>query len=322
MLSQKKRPYQGSSKLDSLTDVKDVSTTTPIRKIRINNRPKFLLDKFFEQKRKKALEKNKRKSQGGSSIGLKNTSSICTREIDERLASAAKKRGGKFSSFRIAPNEEDKLRHRNRQRQSLHVSKFQHGGVMEEEGNPPNYKPLLYSNLNDKNHKIGPCSPLVMIQSKNNFNESMPITISDFSKTINFNNRPSEKAYSKSSFNKKSRRPSMRIDGVVRVVEESLNESKKSRSRNRYRNCKSMNMNKKGILKERSKSKNKKFVKNGTKVSFSRKKKVFKYNPNHKIESRISKRRRARSEAAISRKSYGNTSNLGDLSILGGLGGN
>lgn len=313
MLSSKKRPYKGSSRLDSLTDVKDVSTTTPIRKIRINNKPKFLLDKFFEEQRRRV--KKIPKSQGGSSMGLKNTSSMCTYEIDERLASASKKKRGKFSSFRIAPIGEDKLKH-SRQRQSVHISKFQRDGVIEEES-APKYKPLLYANLGKNSQMIGPCSPLVKIQSKNSFRESMPITISDFSKTLN-NNRTSEIAYSKSSFNKKSRRPSMRIDGVVKVVEESLvNESNKSR--NRYRQCQSMSASKKGILKKRSRSAGKKLVKATTKVSFSRKKKVFKYNPKHKIESKVSRRRRVKSEAAISRRSYAGTSgNLGDLSILGG----
>lgn len=317
MLTQKSS-YNGTLKFDSLTDIKDLSATTPIRKIRINSKPKFLMDKMFSsQKRKKKSTQKKRHSQVSSSY--RHTSSLNTNEIDDRLSKISQIRRPRFSSFKKSPGDKP-----NDNRPSTRISKFQHE-IIHEVDTPKSIKEEKLNRIsfqNGKNGVIGPSIPLVRVESKNNYKESMPISISDFSRQ--FNNRTGEISHSKSSFKKSNnRRSSIRIDGVVRVVEESLanEDSPKSSRKARVRQSRTMSVRKKGILKKRTRSHNGKgMVKKTTKVSFSRKKKVFKYNPKHQIEGKKSRKRKRRvqSEAAIGRKSlFSGTINLGNVSIMG-----
>lgn len=307
--------YINEPKLDSLTDIKDLSTTTPIRKIRINNKPKFLVDKFFSEKKTRPLI-IKKPSQGTNSMGNGNTGSFKTHDLDEKMMQDRRKH--RHSSFKQTSVDK-----KFKKGAPVIISKFQPKIIEEEKSNS--------NKDSSKNRKVnlapsrvmGPCTQLVKIQSKNNYNESMPGTMSDFSRTINNINKTGEICYSKSSFKPSARREkrlSIKIDGKVKVFEESLaNDSDNSRKkRKRYRNCRSMSAAKKGILKKNTRSCGKSLNKKGTRVSFSRKKKVFKYNPNQRIESKATRKRKVKSEAnGFKRSGFGNTSNLGDLSILG-----
>lgn len=136
-------PYLDTQQLDSLTDIKDLSNTTPIRKIRINNTPKFLMDKLFAQKNRR--NSTKKKSEGTNSYGFRQTASLNTNEVDEKLSKITQQRRARFSSFKQASPQKA-----TNYKKSVHISKFQQEIVEEiiKEVDSPNSKEEKIINKN------------------------------------------------------------------------------------------------------------------------------------------------------------------------------